>query len=291
LGLDDRPGVGLRPDGLPDIAWHEVPAGTFAMGGDRKVENRAWAGAVIDLPAPFWLARYPVTCAQFRPFVEAGGYRERRYWTEAGWRWKQERAQPIYWKDPRWQFDNHPVVGITFFEAFAYTRWLDEQCQRQPALLPPALADLARRDDPGMLVRLPTEAEWEKAARYPDGRAYPWSGEYCPGYANVREQLGDGTEEPCNLGRTTAVGMYARGISALGIHDLAGNVFDWCLSLGEERYRHPEETDPERDGPRVTRGGAWLRGINVARCAYREPVEPDAVYDDQGFRLCAAAPS
>jgi formylglycine-generating enzyme required for sulfatase activity len=287
--LDDRPGVGLRPDGLPDVAWHEVPAGTFHIGGDRKVERGAWAGATVMLRHSYWLARYPVTCAQYRPFVEGGGYHERRFWTEAGWEWKQDRTAPNYWSQPTWTIDNHPVVGLTWYEAVAYTRWFDEQARGKPDLLPAPLAALACSTT-ALLIRLPTDAEWEKAARHPDGRAYPWGPEYEPGRANVREQQEDGIRQPCALQRTTAVGLFPQGVSAVGLHDMAGNVFDWCLSVFSKVYRHPENNDPEGTTERMTRGGSWLRGISAARCAYREPVEPDTVYDDQGFRLCAAIP-
>jgi formylglycine-generating enzyme required for sulfatase activity len=282
LRLDDRPGVGLRADGLPDVAWHEIPPGKFAMGGDRKTERDAWAGAVIEIPHVFWLARYPVTCAQYRPFVEQGGYQERRFWTEAGWRWKGGQAGPAYWSHPFWHVDNHPVAGVTWYEAMAYCAWLSEAAAARRDLLPGPLRE-------GGIIRLPLEAEWEKAARHPEGRLFPWGNDYRAGSANVRERPDDGGGEPCSLQRTTPVGLYPQGRSFLGLEDLAGNVFDWCLSKWAKPYQHPEDVNPEGDAARVTRGGSWHRGVNVARCAYREPVEPEVIYDDQGFRLCAAA--
>jgi formylglycine-generating enzyme required for sulfatase activity len=290
LGLDDRPGVGLRPDGLPAVAWCEVPAGPFRMGGDFRVEGSPWEGAVIDIHYRYWIAKYPVTYAQFAPFVEEDGYKTRAYWTEAGWRWKGDRTRPHYWNYPRWHISNHPVVGITWYEAYAYAQWLNARLPRTPALVPAALRSLAMenlRD----LIRLPTEAEWEKAARYPDGRLFPWGDHYIAGYANVNEKDSRARRRAgrSELKRTTAVGLYAQGASPIGAFDLCGNVFDWCLSAYTGEYHWPEVNNPEGEASRMARGGAWLRSVDAGRAAYREEVPPGTVYDDQGFRLCASA--
>jgi formylglycine-generating enzyme required for sulfatase activity len=210
------------------------------------------------------------------------GYRNREYWTAAGWKWKADSVEPAYWNDPAYHISNHPVVGVTWYEAHAYTRWLNAKLRAAPGLLPAPLAPLAQgaRALPTFL-RLPTEAEWEKAARGTDGRKYPWGDDGAPAHANVSES---------GLGRTTAVGLYPQGASPCGAFDLCGNVFDWCLAVYQERYQWPEEASPEGTVRRIARGGAWVRSVNAARSAYREPVSPNVVYNDQGFRLCASAP-
>jgi formylglycine-generating enzyme required for sulfatase activity len=274
LNLDDRAGVGVRPDGLPDVAWCAVP-GRAAAPAPPDGSGVDWPGVTYAVPYTYWLAKYPVTYAQFRPFVESGAYGARHWWTEGGWRWRRGRRAPSYWNDPRWHLPNHPVVGVTWYEAFAYTRWLNDWARGTPGLAPA-----------GMTVRLPTEAEWENAARYPDGRKFPWGDAYRPGYANVREKPED-APDPCELRRTSAVGIYPQGASALGLLDLSGNAFDWCQSVASAEYRYPENNDPEAAAARVTRGGSWLRNVEICLAAYQEPVEPETVYDDQGFRLCA----
>jgi formylglycine-generating enzyme required for sulfatase activity len=258
------------------------------------VEGSPWEGAVIDISYRYWIAKYPVTYAQFTPFVEGDGYQRRAYWTAAGWEWKGDRTKPHYWDHPRWHISNHPVVGITWYEACAYAQWLDAHLAQVPDLVPAPLRALATGGLQN-LVRLPTEAEWEKAARYPDGRRFPWGDDYIAGYANVSENGLNGLKQAAgrpaggNLQRTTAVGIYAQGASPVGALDLCGNVFDWCLSAYSEVYRYPEVNDPEGGASRMARGGAWLRRVDAGRAAYREDVSPDTVYDDQGFRLCASA--
>jgi formylglycine-generating enzyme required for sulfatase activity len=141
LELDSRLGVMRRPDGLPDIAWCEVPAGPFVMGGDPDVEGVAWAGAPVDIPYPFWVAKYPVTYAQFAAFFEDDGYGDRRWWTDAGWEWKGWRWVPSYWDDARWHMSNHPVIGVSWYEAHAFTRWLDAKAPQRRNCCPNRCVD------------------------------------------------------------------------------------------------------------------------------------------------------
>ena len=129
--------------------------------------------------APFALARYPTTNAMFRRFWEVG-YADAQWWADAKtagvWKpkgiikdWQGERNQPAYWDDTRFNGENQPLVGVTWYEAAAYCRWLTKQC------------------NDGHVYRLPTEAEWERAARGPEGRRYPWGDDWAEGRANSEE--------------------------------------------------------------------------------------------------------
>ncbi len=121
---DDRPGVGRTAEGLPHILWVPIPAGKFIMGSDKgsgpnqdpAAHDDETPRKTIDLPA-LSIARFPTTVAQFRPFVEGDGYANPAYWTRAGWGERGKRSEPDLWQDSRWAIDNHPVVGVSWYEA------------------------------------------------------------------------------------------------------------------------------------------------------------------------------
>jgi formylglycine-generating enzyme required for sulfatase activity len=286
---DDRPGVGLGPDGLPDMVWCNIPAGPFIMGEDKSKHTNS-------LP-DYQISRYPVTQAQYRAFVEAGGYHDESYWAEAvaagTWREGQvtraipkfdEKGEFIEW-EPEWDmagprnfghpFDlpNHPRVGINWYEAVAFCRWLTAQLQ--------AVAALAE----DRLIRLPTEAEWEKAARGSDGRIYPWGNQAEPERANY------GATE---IGATSAVGCFATGASPFGLADCAGNVWEWCATKGKKKYPYDvKENEWAGDylkgtSVRVVRGGAFLNHEGHVRAAFRDYIDPDSGLILVGFRVVCA---
>ncbi len=244
---DERAGVGLRSDGLPEIEWCEVPIGKFLYSDDKQTAN---------IPYDYAMAKYPVTYAQYEAFVASDGYRKRQYWTEAGWEWKGDKQQPErYWKDPKWHIDNHPVVGVTWYEAYAFTQWLGAKL--------------------GYEVRLPTEQEWEKAARGVDGREYPWGDEWDETKCN--NSVGDSS-----IGQTSAVGIFPTGVSPCGALGMAGNVWEWCLTEYESGENHKEGTNR-----RVLRGGSWVNDDSYYfRAASRYRYFPFLRGDYWGFR-CA----
>jgi formylglycine-generating enzyme required for sulfatase activity/energy-coupling factor transporter ATP-binding protein EcfA2 len=263
---DPRPGV-LAPDGIPDLVWCEVPAGQFKMGGDPYAPN-AWHGAEFDLPYTFWIAKYPVTYAQYEPFVTATGHKP-----------------PDYWHNPKWHIANHPVVGVTWQDAYVYTQWLDRLRQQGVLILPPEIAT-------GHVIRLPRECEWEKAARHPDGQLFPWGDEYVPGYANIDETYrGIG---PNYLQRTTAVGSYPHGANPdHGACDLSGNVWEWCLTEWTDTYQTPEaENNQLTDAGfmRCARGGAWDDSDFFTRAASRDWLNPRLRASHGGFRVVVSVP-
>ncbi|MFN8483788.1 MAG: SUMF1/EgtB/PvdO family nonheme iron enzyme [Anaerolineae bacterium] len=277
---DDRPGVGVRPDGVPDIAWVFIPAGAFRMGSDRETDPEAYGDETPRHPVrldAFAISRYPITVAQFRPFVESDGYSNAGYWTPDGRRWKADRRAPALWNDPTWALDNHPVVGVTWYEANAYCAWLSQRL--------------------GARVRLPSEAEWEKAARGVDGRIYPWGDGFDANRGNVYDT---------QITRTSAVGIFPLPDGPWPDDnplDMCGNVWEWTRSLWGKNSSQPDFTYPyvpgdERENElagadflRVVRGGAWYYNLRHARCAYRLRCAPDYGYFDVGFRVLVAPPT
>jgi formylglycine-generating enzyme required for sulfatase activity len=245
-----------------------VPAGPFLMGSssaDPLAGSDEQPQHTLTLP-DYWIGQTEVTNDQFRPFVEGDGYTNRDYWTEAGWAWKEEarRTQPYFWGDARRSGDNQPVVGVSWFEAVAYVRWLSAQT--------------------GHPFRLPTEAEWEKAARGSDGWIWPWGSTWAAGRANTRE---------AGRNQTTAVGQYPEGVSPYGALDMAGNVFEWCATVWQKPYPYTVEEEwtaayLERDGLRVLRGGSWNSDQRYARGAARDNVL--ARNNLVGLRVASSSP-
>jgi formylglycine-generating enzyme required for sulfatase activity len=144
---------------------------------------------------------------------------------------------------------------------------------------------------PGLTIRLPSEAEWERAARGAGGRRWPWGDEWAGGHANTEE---------AGVGATSAVGTFPAGASPCGALDLAGNVWEWTTtrwgrtSISRPDYGYPYDAADGReklDGPdlRVLRGGSWRHYQRVARCAFRSGNFPDYFSSLVGFRVCVAA--
>jgi len=255
---DPRPGV-LAPGGIPDIDWVEIPAGEFLMGSDKEIDSQAYDDELpqhtVRLDA-FAISRYSITYAQYAAFVEGDGYTNRVYWTDAGWDDKGERTEPRYWNDPQWHIDNHPVVGVTWYEAFAFTRWLSARL--------------------GVGVSLLTESQWERAARGTDGRTYPYGNEFDPTKGNTSDT---------GIESTSAVGMFPDGASPDGVLDMSGNVYDWCLTQWRNSYSETPDDDPEGDARRVVRGGSWYYDLSVARAAFRGGGLPNFRGLSVGFRV------
>jgi formylglycine-generating enzyme required for sulfatase activity len=248
LDLAQQPEHSLYQSGLAyvkgilglSVVW--VPAGPFLMGSDKDDDPRARDDELPqhEVTLPgYWIGRYPVTVAQYRDFVEKGG------------RDVDERSL----KDP----DDHPVRYVTWHDMLAYCRWLSERT--------------------GLPVMLPSEAEWEKAARSTDGRVYPW-GDSSP------------SADLCNfgnkVGRTTPVGEYSpEGDSPYGCADMAGNVWEWASRLYEDYPYHPED-NPENVEAQVLRGGAFV-SLYAVRCAVRSGRYPGYCGEDYGFRVAASS--
>lgn len=205
--------------------WARIPAGTVVLAPGGYVAQET----AHDV-APFAIGRHPVTNAKFAAFVAAGGYDNRHWWTAGGWtlREKQAWTEPRYWHSRDWNRPNCPVVGLSWYEALAFCRWLSAQS--------------------GETVTLPTELQWQRAAQGDDGRDYPW-----------------GNEQPnallCNWNRnvdeTTPVGHYPQGASPYGVMDMSGNVWEWSTTGWESGTAASDGAEGNGREARMLRGGSW----------------------------------
>lgn len=216
----------------------EIPAGPFSQGSDSGDPEDAPAHSV-DVAA-FEIDKFEVTNADFSVFAESTGYQ-----TFA------ETGGYSSWRD-EWSEDNHPVVRVTWDDALAYCEWLGK--------------------------RLPTEAEWEKAARGDDARAYPWGDAWDPARANVKET---GQRGPL------AVGSFGGGESPYGLADMTGNVWEWTADWYQPYPGNTTEDVYYGEQFRVTRGGGWFDEAPQATTFNRNAADPSkTANDDLGFR-CA----
>jgi serine/threonine-protein kinase len=232
------------------IEWLWIPAGSFRMGSEQGRDNERPVHS-LELSG-FHIARYPVTNAQYARYVSAGQVPPPAHWRHG--------------KIPEGR-ENHPVVFVSWRDALGYCDWLSEQ-----------MAEQGRQGR----VRLPSEAQWEYAARGSEGREYPW-GNKAP------------DRELCNYNNyvndTTPVGAYPKGASPEGVHDLAGNVWEWTRSKWEP-YPYPSaERKRDRlegfsgDEHRVLRGCSFRYGAWYVRSACRGKSHPDGRHSRVGFRV------
>ena len=253
---------------LPDeplLGFVEIPAGLFLMGSDTERDSGAFADETpqheVTLPS-YYIARYPVTVAQFRVFVGDGGGTSNDP--------ESLRGQA-----------SHPVTHVTWHEAVGYCRWLTAKLGASKEA-PADLRRLLRGDGVERMwrVTLPSEAEWEKAARGTDSRIYPWGNEIGANLANY---------DDTNISRTTAVGCFPGGVSPFGVEELSGNVWEWTRSLqGHYPYgpsQKREDLAIGDDVPRVLRGGSFDSDGGGVRAALRYGSRPDGRGDGSGFRV------
>ncbi len=284
---DPRPAVldALR------MEFCNIPAGSFVMGreelGARDYEQPLHT---CTISYPYQMARYPVTNGQYQQFSDAGGYAQANYWTEAieagYWREgmftgildREGRSAPYDFGAP-FTLPNHPAVGITWYEALAFTRWLTEQMHA---------SDRLPRD---WEIRLPSEAEWEKGARGSDGRLFPWGNDAEPQRAN---------DEQSGIGHTSAVGCFPSGASPYGVEEMSGNIWEWTRSLWGTDYQKPdfgypydptdgrEEIKASKQKLRILRGGSWYEETDAVGCGFRDWDYPFCRYYHFGFRVVAS---
>jgi formylglycine-generating enzyme required for sulfatase activity len=220
-------------------AMVSIAAGTLhhKLSRDSAVE-RVSVGA-------FDISEHLVTVHAFGEFIDAGGYDEAGYWSPVGWSWRDAHDidVPRFWGDPEWTrylVPNRPVVGVSFFEAEAYAAFRE--------------------------ARLPSERQWERACRGDDARDYPWGDEWHDDASGHRDY-----GPRCTL----PIGIFPRGLSPFGLHDMVGNVWQWTADAVGERT--------------VVCGGAWNNLPWSIGCAGRNAFAPTARFSNLGFRLARDA--
>jgi formylglycine-generating enzyme required for sulfatase activity len=278
----------------PMFGFIEIPAGSFWMGTDERevpamLEQWGfgpdWVGQAQpieimqqwykrEIPQHclyldrFFIARYPVTVAQFSCFCKISGH---------------EPDYPDCLEKPA----NHPVWNVSFRDALAYCHWLEESLQTSPKT-PQPIAELLAK---GWRLTIPSEAEWEKSARgdCTPPRLYPWGNDFDADKANLSET---------GLGKTSSVGCFPRGASPYGLLDLCGNVWEWTRSLwgndpNQPEFGYPYQVEDGREQIvqdetlelRTLRGASCNNYQRYARCATRRAPIPVYHSSLRGFRL------
>ncbi len=264
----------LLPDLLPTFI--RIPAGPFLLGtperdlsglaksygGTRESYREESPQHTLALPA-FEIARIPVTNALYAAFVAATG-----------------ACAPGTWRGPQppAALREHPVVDVSWDEVNAFCGWLTTVTKDKRQRTKDEEAAEASLGRSSFVVRLPTEAEWERAARGVDGRIFPWGDAGDIACANTRES---------GLAGTTPAGAYPQGASTAGCLDMAGNVWEWTASLD---LPYPYAADDGREGQRapgrrILRGGCYANPHGFARCACRFRLLPTVRNPFMGFRL------
>jgi hypothetical protein len=238
---DPRPGVGVSSAGLPEFEWCAIPAGVFPAGSDLDANNGNPPHTGL-LEIPVKLSKYPVTVAQYQAFLDApDGYTSAEWWTELV---KPESLPPLNWTNP-----TDPRTDLSWYECVAFCRWCSAKL--------------------GILIRLPTEYEWEKAARGTDERVFPWGDDYFLGTAHFTESdyslILDSHDEP------TPVGVYPQTQSPYGCLDMCWNVTEWTATADERIM--------------IVRGGGIEDKPGAARTTRRLKVTPTTRLSSLGLRV------
>jgi formylglycine-generating enzyme required for sulfatase activity len=250
--------------------------------GDKYSDDDERPQFEYSIPNNYYMARYPVTNAQFEAFVAAPqGYTNDVWWTEAGIKWRKDRKEHNRFGGA-FALANHPVVGVTWYEAHAFTKWATNKLKgeggRLQVWVKGKIEDVQIGD--GFEIRLPTEAEWERAARGGHQNIFPWgTDEITSNRANY-----DDTQ----IGATSAVGAFPLGMNKFGLLDMSGNVREWCATAWQDNYAEylsKENNEPEGSPARVLRGGSFFFNDWDVRCADRFWFVPDLRYSHHGFRV------
>jgi formylglycine-generating enzyme required for sulfatase activity len=261
--------LGWRPGDLDRFV--EVPAGEYQAGVKKEAKEVSYN---------YFLAKYPVTNIQFARFVKEDGYQTREFWSELGWEWRTgkfdartlegverdwlehrplaKRNVPYYWHNIELSNAIVPVVGVCWYEAEAYCKWLSKKIVAVPE---------------GYVIRLPRDGEWERASRGTDGREYPWG----EGFNKTAANTWDSDATGHGLGGTTAVCTFPQGVSPTEAWDMSGNAWEWTGSWYDDDKKY-----------RIVRGGSWIGYQWFARSSFCNWSIPLMFNDDLGFRVVIA---
>ncbi|MFS8118991.1 MAG: SUMF1/EgtB/PvdO family nonheme iron enzyme, partial [Microcoleus sp.] len=247
---------------ITDSPAIQIPGGEFYMGSDAAEALDNERSRHLCYLEAYSIDRYPVTCSQYRDFMASGGYQNPHWWSAEGWEWQKVHLvdRPLYWSENP-AFNNHPVCGVSWYEAEAYCNFSGK--------------------------RLPSEAEWEKAASWDATnqtyRIYPW-GDSQPNASLCNHRN--------NIANTSPVDSFPKGASAIGCCDMLGNVWEWTASTfdaypGFESYPYKGYSEVYFDGEhRVLKGGSWATFPQALRSSFRNWYYPGVRQIIAGFR-CA----
>jgi len=257
---DQRAGVDIKQQNgitIPDIDWVliEAKGKSFMMGSDEHGNENP--PHKQTMPVNYRLSRYPITNAQYQAFIDDKGYQTDAHWSDKAKRWKKEKniQLPSYWDDEKSNCPNQPIVGISWFEAMAYAKWLNQYEEGT--------------------VRLPTEREWEFAVRGEQSLVYPWGNDWQGNRANSKES---------GIKRTSSVGLFNQvKDSPFELDDVAGNVWEWTSS-NYLNYEY-KDRDSNENQAFVLRGGSWGNDSGNCRSSVRSWSDPVLWYYVVGFRL------
>jgi formylglycine-generating enzyme required for sulfatase activity len=249
------------------FGWCYIPTGKITLTNtwddERTYIGRKGDSKSFDVPA-FHMAKYPITNAQYALFVQAKGYGDPQWWTDIGWKVCQVEkwTQPLFWEDAQWNGIDYPVVGISWYEAVAFCKWLSATSNET--------------------ISLPTEQHWQRSLQANvDGSTMEHR--YLWGNAWKRGMCNSGISPEAST-HTTPVTQYENvgNVSACGVVDLVGNVWEWCLT----GYYTGNQTTDGKDA-RVLRGGSWgMSGGDNYLSNFRLFVNPANRVANRGFRVC-----
>lgn len=247
-----------------------VPAGSFLMGTDEQTiqslksqKPPSWVIGELASETPqhrvqitrgYWIDRFEVTNQSYQAFVQASGYDTQDLWSKEGWAWLAKQNKAKLPKRCPGSEPDLPRTCVTWYEAEAYAHWRGGQ--------------------------LPTEAEWEYAARGPESLTYPWGNQFDPTKTNLIDSF-----------KLTPVGSYPDGASWVGAQDMAGNAMEWVQDWLDVNYYQQADNSLDPTGPatgsiKIEKGGWWGSNLFVARSAYRHFEDPPTYQDHHiGFRV------
>jgi len=272
------------------MRWVCIPKGPFIRGSDKNDDDEK-PQMHVNVDDDYYLSQYPVTQAQYGQFVAVQGYAEPRWWGEAekagywradkGFKGRYDddfRIAPRHYGEP-FSLPNHPVVGVSWYEAVAFTRWLNEEVKNDRCVL----HDHQGKPLTGKFeIRLPSETEWEKAARgTKDARAYAWGDTPNPDLANY---------DATGIGSTSAVGCFANTAAyPFAVEEMSGNVWEWCITPRQSSYENYDDVkNIKNNTSNILRGGSWFNYDDRLRVSFRNHYFfPDYHYNTYGFRLLA----